>query len=84
MPLFLSHEWPAEVGVRKGRLALLATSKADRFVASQSGASEAQRGRYGGADGTALAGFAPSPSRKYNRGMSVSSPGSDDVPARFP
>ena len=23
MPLFLSHEWPAEVGVRKGRLALL-------------------------------------------------------------
>jgi diaminopimelate decarboxylase len=23
MPLFLSHEWPAEVGVRKGRVALL-------------------------------------------------------------
>ncbi|MFI5181836.1 MAG: diaminopimelate decarboxylase family protein [Thermoanaerobaculia bacterium] len=23
MPLFLSHEWPAEVGLRKGRLALL-------------------------------------------------------------
>jgi diaminopimelate decarboxylase len=23
MPLFLSHEWPSEVGVRKGRLALL-------------------------------------------------------------
>ena len=23
MPLFLSHEWPAEVGVRKGRIALL-------------------------------------------------------------
>jgi diaminopimelate decarboxylase len=23
MPLFLSHEWPAEVGVRRGRLALL-------------------------------------------------------------
>jgi diaminopimelate decarboxylase len=23
MPLFLSHEWPAEVGIRKGRLALL-------------------------------------------------------------
>lgn len=23
MPLFLSHEWPAEIGVRKGRLALL-------------------------------------------------------------
>ena len=23
MPLFLSHEWPAEAGVRKGRVALL-------------------------------------------------------------
>jgi hypothetical protein len=23
MPLFLSHEWPAEAGVRRGRLALL-------------------------------------------------------------
>ena len=23
MPLFLSHEWPAEVGLRRGRLALL-------------------------------------------------------------
>jgi diaminopimelate decarboxylase len=23
MPLFLSHEWPAEVGLRKGRLTLL-------------------------------------------------------------
>ena len=23
MPLFLSHEWPAEAGVRKGRLSLL-------------------------------------------------------------
>jgi hypothetical protein len=26
MPLFLSHEWPVEAGVRKGRLALLRRS----------------------------------------------------------
>jgi hypothetical protein len=38
MPLFLSHEWPSEIGARKGRLARLRRPPTvDELLSSQRG-----------------------------------------------